>query len=382
MSNELISPWIRAEGDLPKIITPAVAPTPKPRAQSNLIVIALLAGLLGGVLGGVGGAVLNVGNQSNTNSTINLPTFTTEPQEFAAESVAGLAQAVLPAVVSLEVSGTEQGTGSGFIIDSNGYILTNNHVIDAAINGGEVKVYFQDGSSVLGDIVGRNQSFDLAVIKVEKTNLPTLGLGDSRAVVVGERVIAIGSPLGLSGTVTSGIVSALDRPVTAGDAQDTSFINAIQTDAAINPGNSGGPLVNSKGLVIGVNSAIATLGISSQAGSIGLGFAIPINEARRIAEEIIQTGTSSTPILGVLVDLSYTGPGALLTEITKNGAASTAGIKAGEIILSVNGRIVNSSTELVVAIRANAPGDTVTLRVKGSDGKIRSVKAILDKQVE
>jgi putative serine protease PepD len=174
----------------------------------------------------------------------------------------------------------------------------------------------------------------------------------------------------------------LDRPVTAGDAQDTSFINAIQTDAAINPGNSGGPLVNSKGLVIGVNSAIATLGISSQAGSIGLGFAIPINEARRIAEEIIQTGTSSTPILGVLVDLSYTGPGALLTEITKNGAASTAGIKAGEIILSVNGRIVNSSTELVVAIRANAPGDTVTLRVKGSDGKIRSVKAILDKQVE
>ena len=382
MSNELISPWIRAEGDLPKIITPAGAPTPKPRAQSNLIVIALLAGLLGGVLGGVGGAVLNVGNQSNTNSTINLPTFTTESQEFAADSVAGLAQAVLPAVVSLEVSGTEQGTGSGFIIDSNGYILTNNHVIDAAINGGEVKVYFQDGSSVLGDIVGRNQSFDLAVIKVEKTNLPTLGLGDSKAVVVGERVIAIGSPLGLSGTVTSGIVSALDRPVTAGDAQDTSFINAIQTDAAINPGNSGGPLVNSKGLVIGVNSAIATLGISSQAGSIGLGFAIPINEARRIAEEIIQTGTSSTPILGVLVDLSYTGPGALLTEITKNGAASTAGIKAGEIILSVNGRIVNSSTELVVAIRANAPGDTVTLRVKGSDGKIRSVKAILDKQVE
>ena len=348
---------------------------------SAVIVISLVfGGTAGGALGYLAADFSNgVSNTTSQVSETNKPVAITP----ATETVSQIVQNVKPSVVSIKAEGSSgSGTGSGFIYREDGYIVTNNHVAAPAINGGKLTVYLEDKTSFEAKLVGRNASYDLAVLKIDATGLKPVNIGDSNAINVGDLTVAFGSPLGLTGTVTSGIVSAINRPVTAGGADDQSFISAIQTDAAINPGNSGGPLVNSKGLVIGVNSAIATLGISSQAGSIGLGFAIPINEARRIAEEIIQTGTSSTPILGVLVDLSYTGPGALLTEITKNGAASTAGIKAGEIILSVNGRIVNSSTELVVAIRANAPGDTVTLRVKGSDGKIRSVKAILDKQVE
>ncbi len=219
------------------------------------------------------------------------------------------------------------------------------------------------------------------MIKVNATNLPTLPLGDSDKVVVGEPVIAIGSPLGLSGTVTSGIISAFDRPVTAGGSGDTSFINAIQTDAAINPGNSGGPLVDGNGFAIGVNSAIATLG-SGSVGSIGLGFAIPINAARRIAQEIIQTGTSSTPILGVMVDLNYDGPGARLSDITSGGPADQAGLVAGDIVLAINGRSISGSTELVVAIRANAPGVTIELRVRKANGAERNVSATLSRQVD
>ena len=377
MSTELRSPWLREESVLPPLYQP---PAPKkPQQGRRVIVIALLAGLLGGVIGSVGSDLLD-GNPGTSN-TVTLPTFVTEENVINQDSVAAIAQTVLPTVVSLEVTGNANASGSGFVIDSSGYILTNNHVIAPAANGGEVTVYFQDGKSYIGKIVGRNAGFDLAVIKIDATNLPTLPLGDSDNVVVGEQVIAIGAPLGLTGTVTSGIISAFNRPVTAGGSGDTAFINAIQTDAAINPGNSGGPLVDSNGFAIGVNSAIATLGIGAS-GSIGLGFAIPINAARRIAQEIIQTGTSSTPILGVLVDTDYEGPGARLADVTPGGPAEEAGIEAGDLILAINGRNINGSTELVVAIRANAPGETIELRVQKSTGQQRTVTATLSRQVD
>ena len=218
----------------------------------------------------------------------------------------------MPSVVSILIeAGENSGSGSGFIVQSDGYILTNNHVAAPAANGGELTVVFDNGDKVIGKIVGRNTSYDLAVLKVDRDGLPAAVLGDSSAVRVGEVAIAIGAPLGLNGTVTAGIISSLDRPVTAGGSGELAFINAIQTDAAINPGNSGGPLLDGTGRVIGINSAIATLAgtIGGESGSIGLGFSIPIDTAKRIAEELIATGDSQTPIIGVVLNTAFTGDG-------------------------------------------------------------------------
>ena len=259
------------------------------------------------------------------------------------------------------------GTGSGFVIRQDGYILTNNHVISGAANGaGTLTVTFQDGTTKPATVVGRDLSYDLAVVKVDASGLKTATLGNSAGVVVGDTTIAIGSPLGLEGTVTSGIVSALSRPVTAGGSGESSYISAIQTDAAINPGNSGGPLVDAQGKVIGVNSAIASLGqgqTGGQTGSIGLGFAIPVNQAKRVAEEIISTGHATHPIIGVSVDMNFAGAGAQVSQVTPTGPAATAGLKSGDVITKVDGKAVGNATEMIVAVRAHAPGDTVTLTV-------------------
>jgi putative serine protease PepD len=246
-------------------------------------------------------------------------------------------------------------------------------VATGAGDSAEITVTFQDQSQTSATVVGTDASYDLAVLKVDRGNLPVAALGDSDSVVVGDATIAIGSPLGLTGTVTSGIVSALNRPVTAGESNDLSFISAIQTDAAINPGNSGGPLVNSRGEVIGINSAIATTGgsVSGQSGSIGLGFAIPINQARRVATELIATGKSSYPIIGVQLDMSYSKPGALVQEIVPAGPASTTSLKPGDVIVAIDGVKVGDGTELVVRIRAKSPGDVVELEL--SDGSIIKV---------
>ncbi|MFA7324720.1 MAG: trypsin-like peptidase domain-containing protein, partial [Candidatus Nanopelagicales bacterium] len=206
-------------------------------------------------------------------------------------------------------------------------------------------------------------------VKVDKGNLPTVPLGKSSALRVGDSVIALGSPLGLQGTVTSGIVSALNRPVTAGGEGEQSFINAIQTDAAINPGNSGGPLVDGNGAVIGVDSAIASMATGeSQAGSIGLGFAIPIDTAKRIADEIIKTGSAKTPVIGVQLDMAFEGPGAKVSSVTSGGAADAAGVKIGDIVTKVNGTAISDGTQLIVTVRSFAPGDRVQLTVsRGGD---------------
>jgi putative serine protease PepD len=193
---------------------------------------------------------------------------------------------------------------------------------------------------------------------------------------VGDTAIAIGSPLGLQGTVTSGIISALNRPVTAGGSGDAAFIDAIQTDAAINPGNSGGPLVNGSGQVIGINSAIATMGQGGQAGSIGLGFSIPIDTAKRVAEEIIATGTSATPIMGVELDMNYTGEGAKVTTVNAGGPAAGGGVQTGDIVTKFDGQSIPDATALIVAIRSQAPGDQVTLTVQ-RNGQTQDVTVTL-----
>lgn len=289
-----------------------------------------------------------------------------------AGSIASLAAALTPSVVAIENESWQgSGTGSGFVIRSDGYILTNHHVIEGT--NARITVVFADGSKATGRVIGSSTSYDLAVVKVAKTGLPPVTLGNSDGVVVGDSVIAIGSPLGLQSTVTSGIVSALNRPVTAGDAGSTSYINAIQTDAAINPGNSGGPLLDARGAVIGVNSAIATLGrsLGGASGSIGLGFAIPINQAKRIAEEIMQTGRSRVPVMGITLDMAYRGDGARVDGVQSGEGADRAGLRAGDIITEVDGRTIADATELIVAIRSQQPGDE--LRVRLSTGKTVSV---------
>ncbi|MEN9687139.1 MAG: hypothetical protein RL381_151 [Actinomycetota bacterium] len=288
-------------------------------------------------------------------------------------SVAEIAQRVLPSVVSIEAqSATGGATGSGFVIDSSGYILTNNHVIASSVaSGGNITVRLNDGSSFDAKVVGRDSSYDLAVLKIVGASLKALQFGDSDKVAVGDSVIAIGSPLGLTGTVTLGIISAKNRAVTAGESEsENSFINALQTDAAINPGNSGGPLVDATGSVIGVNSAIASLGtsFSTQTGSIGLGFAIPINQARKTANQLIKNGKATYPVIGISVDMNYSGDGALIaktpTAIAAGGPAAKAGMKSGDIITAINGRPITSPEELIVAIRAQNVGDSIVVAYK------------------
>lgn len=331
--------------------------------RSNALLMAAIAGLVGAIFGASSsGSLFGYDIKlTSVNSSIERPPG----------SVADIAQRVLPSVVSISArSSNGGGTGTGFVIDSNGYILTNNHVIsDAAVDGGEIEVQLNDGTTLQASIVGRDSSYDLAVLKVSRAGLTALTFGNSDQVAVGDSVIAIGSPLGLSGTVTLGIVSAKDRAVTAGESQgDSSFINAIQTDAAINPGNSGGPLVNSAGAVIGVNSAIATLGssvLSSQAGSIGLGFAIPINQARKTAEQLIKNGKATYPVIGVSVDMQYAGDGAKIADtsnaILPGGPASKAGLRAGDLITTFDGRTITTPEELIVAIRSKNVGDRVEI---------------------
>lgn len=340
---------------------------------ASIVVLALVAGLLGGILGGdaTKGLILSGVNLVSSTSTI----------QRSPDSVAGIAARVLPSVVSIETMSKDGGgSGSGFVIDTNGYLLTNNHVVADALT---IKVILNDGREYAAKILGRDESYDLAVLKIKTTGLKALQFGDSSKVQVGDSVIAFGSPLGLSGTVTQGIISAKDRPVTAGDENSsTSFISALQTDAAINPGNSGGPLVDATGAVIGVNSAIASLGsaFGSQSGSIGLGFAIPINQARKTANQLIKDGKATYPIIGVSVDMNYNGGGALISKsasaILAGGPAAKAGLRAGDLITEIDGLKINSPEELIVEIRTHNVGDEVTITyLRGKES--RTAKLIL-----
>jgi putative serine protease PepD len=347
-------------------------------ALGAFVVISLIVALVAGALGaGIGVLVSNGGP-----GTVDLgggPT-TTGSKNRDPGSVAGIARRLVPSVVMIKVSnGTEGGAGTGFIV-RGGYIVTNNHVVAPAVNGGNMQVIFNDGRTTTATIVGHDANSDIAVIKPGTLgSRPALTLGNSDDLAVGDPVIAIGSPLGLAGTVTTGIVSALNRPVnTSGEGGESAYINAVQTDAAINPGNSGGPLVDSRGNVIGVNSAIATLSNQTlgsdkqQSGSIGLGFAIPSNQVKRVAEQLINSGKATHPVIGACIDMTYLDGGARIATadspsqckggaVVGGGPAQKAGLKPGDVITSFDGKPITGPDELIVAIRGKSPGDQVQI---------------------
>ena len=308
----------------------------------------------------------------------------------AAESINSIVTKVFPSVATINVTTTNGGgTGSGSIFKTTStfsYVVTNNHVIESAAGGaGTITVELDNGDQAVATIVGREPNYDLAVLKINKGNLPTIEIGDSSQIQIGDQVIAFGSPLGLDHTVTSGIVSSLNRPVvTRGGTNSTeSYVDAIQTDAAINPGNSGGPLTDSLGRMIGINAATATLGsVAGQSGSIGLGFAIPMNQASRVMNEIIATGKATRPVLGVFFDQSFTaGKGAKISSLTPNEGAEKAGIPAGAIITSINGIRITDYVSAIVRIRSFAPGDKVTVIVTMPTGGSKTFSVTLGSAV-
>jgi putative serine protease PepD len=339
---------------------------------------ALVCALAAGVLGGAVGAYLD---HREGASAVSLPQEARNDAPRAPGSVAGIAASTLPGVVTLHVKGPDEaGTGTGFVLDGQGHILTNNHVVALAGASGEISVTFSSGKTADAKVVGKDGGYDLAVVQVKGVaGLKPLPLGNSDNVRVGDPVVAIGAPFDLSNTVTSGIISAKDRPITAGgeSGADVSYVDALQTDAPINPGNSGGPLVDADARVIGINSAIraadsGTSDSGGQAGSIGLGFAIPVNQAKRVAEELIATGKATHPVIGVTLDTGYTGDGARVgtkaadggPAVAAEGPAARAGIRSGDVITAVDGDAVRSGEELIVRIRAHRPGDRLKLTVR------------------
>ncbi|MFJ8006406.1 trypsin-like peptidase domain-containing protein [Streptomyces fagopyri] len=365
------------------------------RTRRSLVLGAVLIAV---VAGGVGGAVGVHLERDGELGDIVLHQAAEEAPGRPADSVAGIAARALPGVVTLHVRGADEaGTGTGFVLDTRGHILTNNHVVEPAGARGEITVTFSGGESAKATVVGHDSGYDLAVVEVSRVvGLRPLPLGNSDSVQVGDPVVAIGAPFDLANTVTSGIISAKERPITAGgekgDGSDVSYVDALQTDASINPGNSGGPLLDSRARVIGINSAIRSADgaidpQAGQAGSIGLGFAIPVNQARRVAEELINTGRATHPVIGVTLDLGYTGDGARVgtrtsggSPVTPGGPGARAGIRAGDVITEVDGLRVHSGEELIVRTRAHRPGDRLllTLRRDGTREKITLVLGSAD----
>jgi putative serine protease PepD len=343
---------------------------------------ALVVGLLGGALGGAlvsstmgGGAGIG---------SIRGNTAAPAPLDPENGSVAAVAEALLPSTVQIITRGGSGGaaTGSGFVVDHQGHVITNNHVVSGVSDQGTIQVIDHAGRRHAAEIVGRSPVYDIAVLDVEGgKKLQPAALGSSRSMNVGETVVAIGSPLGLSSTVTSGIVSALDRPVTTGDAEESSYINAVQTDAAINPGNSGGPLVNLRGEVVGVNSAIATMGgFTGDSGNIGVGFAIPMEQVKITAAQIVRTGEAEYPVIGANVDTGSRRNGAEIVAVPSGTPADDAGLEKGDVVLAVEGKPVTDGIELIVAIRSHQPGETIALTVL-RNGREQTLKVKLDAKV-
>jgi putative serine protease PepD len=355
-------------------------PSPKPARTGARTAAAVLAtALLAGGFGGAVGATVTARSDSGAGTATTAPPIVSGAS--ATTDLEAVSAKVLPSVVSIAFTGQAgSGTGSGVVLTQDGVILTNNHVVAEAADGGSLTVTFHDGRTASATILGRDAGADVAVIRVKDvTGLVPVQLGSSADLKVGQQVVAIGSPLGLSGTVTSGIVSALNRPVVSGDSSGTatSVLNAIQTDAAVNPGNSGGALVDTQGRLVGINSAIATLGASqgSQSGSIGLGFAIPIDQAKRIADELVANGTASRAVLGVSSQDAQTG-GAQLTAVADGSAAATAGLKVGDVVTALGSNRVASSDALLAAVRAQAPSSKVDVTFV-RDGKTQTVTVTL-----
>ncbi len=391
-------------GPIPGMLPPmGPPPARQKRSRGGLMVVGALAiAVVSAGIGGAAATVVELGSHSTTanggrviGAAPSVPAANMPPG-----SVEQVASKVVPSVVMLETDlGRQSEEGSGIILSSDGLILTNNHVVAAAEPGKapgggggganpapKTTVTFSDGRTAPFTVVGTDPTSDIAVIRVQGVSgLNPIALGSSSDLRVGQPVVAIGSPLGLSGTVTTGIVSALNRPVsTTGESgNQNTVLDAIQTDAAINPGNSGGALVNMNGQLVGVNSAIATLGADSpdaQSGSIGLGFAIPVDQAKRIADELISTGKASHASLGVQVTNDKGSPGAKVVDVVQGGAAASAGVPKGVVVTKVDDRPINSADALVAAVRSKAPGDKISLTFEDpAGGGTRTVQVTLGK---
>ncbi|MEL3950915.1 S1C family serine protease, partial [Streptomyces sp. LNU-CPARS28] len=371
---------------------------PKPGARRGGLVAAVLAAALiaGGVGGGLGFWAADRNDDDSTDSTT--VSASDSPADLKREpgSVAGIANKALPSVVTIEAqSGSgEGGTGTGFVYDKQGHILTNNHVVASAAEGGKLSATFSNGKKFDAEVVGRAQGYDVAVIKLKNkpSDLAPLPLADSDKVAVGDSTIAIGAPFGLSNTVTTGIVSAKNRPVTSSDggSSKSSYMSALQTDASINPGNSGGPLLDARGAVIGINSAIKPadsggMGGGGQSGSIGLGFAIPVNQAKNVAQQLIKTGEATYPVIGASVSLANTSDGATISDraaggsgaaVEPGGPAAKAGLKSGDVIKKLDDTVIDSGPTLIGQIWTHRPGDTVKITYE-RDGKERTTDVVL-----
>ncbi|MFD5612387.1 trypsin-like peptidase domain-containing protein [Kitasatospora sp. NPDC127060] len=341
-----------------------------------LAAVALVAGIAGGAIGVVATDHANSSPSADDHRSTTVQASNTQRNEPAPGSIAGIAQKALPSVVTIKAQGNgESGTGTGFVFDTEGHILTNNHVVAPTLtgSGGKLTVKFADGTSYSASVLGHAEGYDVAVVKIDnppKSKLAPLPLADSDKVNVGDATVAIGAPYGLESTVTSGIVSAKDRPVASGDetGSQASYMNALQTDASINPGNSGGPLLDSSGAVIGINSAIqSNASANGRAGSIGLGFAIPINQAKWVADTLIKTGKPVYAKLDVLRNDDYKGDGAQIQTkdvqgqpaVTPGGAADKAGLKPGDVITKLGGAPIENGPALVSRIWTHKPGETV-----------------------
>jgi putative serine protease PepD len=360
---------------------PPPAPALRPRGRGGLLAGVLALSLVAGGGAGVAGAAawdaLNPDTSEASSSTSAVDRGNDSPAPVSSSdgtsSVEEVASAVLPSVVRLDVSGAQgSGSGSGIILTEDGRILTNNHVVELAGDGGTVTVRFNDGSHADATVVGTDPLTDTAIVQAsDVSGLTPATVGESGSLDVGQEVVAIGSPYGLDATVTSGIVSALGRPVNVGsDGQgNVTAYPAVQTDAAINPGNSGGPLVDMAGRVVGMNASIRSTGSSSgQAGSIGLGFAIPIDEVTPIVQQIVNGETPTHARLGVLLGNGQRGfgttestAGAAIGEVTAGGAADEAGLEAGDVVTKVDDHAIEDADGLIATIRSYRPGDQVTL---------------------
>ncbi|GHD79089.1 protease [Streptomyces mirabilis] len=372
-------------------------PTPKPKnGRGGLVAAILVAALVaGGVGGGIGYSLAKNNDNSTDSTTVSAPSGSGDVKR-ASGTVANVAAKALPSTVTIEAesSSGSGGTGTGFVFDTQGHILTNNHVVADAVDGGKLTATFPNGKKYDAEVVGHAQGYDVAVIKLKNapSDLKPLTLGDSDAVAVGDSTIAIGAPFGLSNTVTTGIISAKNRPVASSDgsaSSKASYMSALQTDASINPGNSGGPLLDAQGSVIGINSAIQSsssggLGGTSQSGSIGLGFAIPINQAKHVAQQLIKTGKPVYPVIGASVSLEDGTGGAKITEqgasgsaaVTSGGPADKAGLKPGDVITKLDDQVIDSGPTLIGEIWTHQPGDVVKLTYT-RDGKTHTAEVTL-----
>ncbi|MFF3406965.1 S1C family serine protease [Streptomyces sp. NPDC002742] len=372
-------------------------PAPKPKnGRGGLVAAVLVAALVaGGVGGGIGYSLAKNNDDSTGSTTVSAPSTSGEVRR-ASGTVANVAANALPSTVTIEAQSTSGtgGTGTGFVFDTQGHILTNNHVVADAVDGGKLTATFPSGKKYDAEVVGHAQGYDVAVIKLKNapSDLKPLVLGDSDKVAVGDPTIAIGAPFGLSNTVTTGIISAKNRPVASSDgsaSSKSSYMSALQTDASINPGNSGGPLLDASGAVIGINSAIQSstsggLGGSGQSGSIGLGFAIPVNQAKYVAQQLIKTGKPVYAKIGASVSLEDGTGGAKITQqgasgsaaVESGGPAAKAGLKPGDVITKLDGMVIDSGPTLIGAIWTHKPGDTVQLTYT-RDGKTHTVDVTL-----